>query len=207
MEDVLDLYAEPYDARRPAVNFDETSTQMVAETRVPIPPRSGRRERYDYEYQRHGTRNLFLFCEPLAGWRHVEVTQRRTMVDFAHQMRWLVDEAYPDAEKIRVVLDNLNTHRTASLYQAFPAAEARRIARRLEFHYTPKHGSWLNMAEIEFSVLARRVLRRRIPDEAILREEIQAVERERNEARATINWRFSTENARIKLHHLYPANN
>ncbi len=207
MEDVLDLYEEPYDARRPAVNFDETSTQLVAETRVPIPPRPGRRERYDYEYQRHGTRNLFLFCEPLAGWRHVEVTQHPTMVDFAHQMRWLVDEAYPDAEKIRVVLDNLNTHRTASLYQAFPAAEARRIARRLEFHYTPKHGSWLNMAEIEFSVLARRVLRRRIPDEAILREEIQAVERERNEARATINWRFSTENARIKLHHLYPANN
>ena len=207
MEDVLDLYAEPYDPQRPKVNFDETSTQLVAETRAPLPPQPGRRERYDYEYQRHGTRNLFLFCEPLAGWRHVEVTQRRTMIDFAHQMRWLVDEAYPDAEKIRVVLDNLNTHRAASLYQAFPAEEARRIARRLEFHYTPKHGSWLNMAEIEFSVLSRRVLRRRIPDEETLREELLAVERERNEARATINWRFSTEDARIKLHRLYPANN
>ena len=142
MEDVLDLYREPHDPQRPVVCFDETSKQLVAKKRSPIPPKPGRRERFDYEYQRNGTRNLFMvLCEPLAGWRHVAVTERRTMVDFAHQMRWLVDAAYPEAAKIRVVLDNLNTHRPASLYQAFPAAEARRIAKRLEFHYTPIHGS------------------------------------------------------------------
>ena len=144
MEDVLDLYAEPYDPQRPVVCFDETSTQMLAEARPSIPVEPGRPRRMDYEYRREGTRNLFLACEPLAGWRHVEVTERRTAVDFAHQMRWLVDEAYPDVPVVRLVLDNLNTHRMASLYQAFPAAEARRIAKRLEFHYTPKHGSWLN---------------------------------------------------------------
>ena len=144
MEDVLDLYAEPYDPKRPVVCFDETSTQLLAETRAPMPPRPGRTQRQDYEYRREGTRNLFLACEPLAGWRQVAVTQRRTMQDFAHQMRWLVDEAYPEVPVVRVVLDNLNTHRTASLYETFPAVEARRIAKRLEFHYTPKHGSWLN---------------------------------------------------------------
>ena len=153
MEDVLDLYAEPYDPKRPVVCFDETSKQLVAEKRAPIPAKAGRRERFDYEYQRNGTRNLFMTCEPLAGWRHVAVTGRRTMEDFAHQMRWLSDAAYPDAEKVRVVLDNLNTHRPASLYEAFEPKEARRVIQRLEFHYTPKHGSWLNMAEIEFSVL------------------------------------------------------
>ena len=158
MEDVLDLYAEPYDPERPVVCFDETSKQLLAEKRSPIPPKPARRERYDYEYQRNGTRNLFMLCEPLAGWRHVAVTERRTMVDFAQQMRWLADEAYPASEKIRVVLDNLNTHKPASLYETFEPKEARRIRKRLEFHYTPKHGSWLNMAEIEFSVLARRVL-------------------------------------------------
>ncbi len=205
MEDVLDLYAEPYDSQRPVVCFDETSKQLVAQKRSPIPAKRGRRERFDYEYKRNGTRNLFMSCEPLAGWRHVEVTERRTMVDFAHQMRWLVDEAYPDVEKIRVVLDNLNTHRPASLYQAFPAAEARRIVKRLEFHHTPKHGSWLNMAEIEFSVLARSCLRRRLPDESILCREIQALERERNAAPTTINWRFNTQDARAKLHRLYPS--
>ena len=147
MEDVLDLYAEPYDPKRPVVCFDETSTQLLAETRAPMPPRPGRPQRQDYEYRREGTRNLFLACEPLAGWRQVAVTQRRTMQDFAHQMRWLVDEAYPEVPVVRVVLDNLNTHRTASLYETFPAVEARRIAKRLEFHYTPKHGSWLNMPE------------------------------------------------------------
>ena len=155
MEDVLDLYGEPYDPKRPVVNFDETSKQLVAEKKAPIPAKPGRRERFDYEYKRNGTRNLFMFCEPLAGWRHVEVTERRTMVDFAHQMKWLVDEAYPEAEKIRVVLDNLNIHRPASLYQAFEPGEARRVLKRLEFHYTPKHGSWLNMAEIEFGVFSR----------------------------------------------------
>ncbi len=207
MEDVLDLYAEPYDPKRPVVCFDETSKQLLAEPRSPIPPKPGRLERYDYEYQRRGTRNLFMLCEPRAGWRHVAVTERRTMKDFAQQMRWMADTAYPAADKIRVVLDNLNTHRTASLYQAFSPEEARRIARRLEFHYTPKHGSWLNMAEIEFSVLGRRVLRRRIADEETLSQQVQALEAERNQSGATIDWRFSTEDARIKLHHLYPGNN
>ena len=144
MEDVLDLYAEPYDPKRPVVCFDETSTQLLAETRAPMPPRPGIPLRQDYEYRREGVHNLFLTCEPLAGWRQVAVTQRRTMQDFAHQMRWLMDEAYPEVPVVRVVLDNLNTHRTASLYETFPVVEARRIAKRLEFHYTPKHGSWLN---------------------------------------------------------------
>jgi len=207
MEDVLDLYAEPYNPERPVVCFDETSKQLLAEPRSPISPKPGRRERYDYEYQRQGTRNLFMLCEPLAGWRHVTVTERRTMVDFAQQMRWLADEAYPSAQKIRVVLDNLNTHKPASLYEAFEPKEAGRIRQRLEFHYTPKHGSWLNMAEIEFSVLARRVLRRRISDAETLSGEIAALEAERNQAGATIDWRFSTADARIKMHHLYPANN
>ena len=204
MEDVLDLYEEPHDPRRPVVCFDETSTQLLAETRPPLPPQRGWPRREDYEYRREGTRNLFLACEPLAGWRHVAVTERRTMQDFAHQMRWLVDEAYPEVETVRVILDNLNTHRPASLYESFPAAEARRIVKRLEFHYTPKHGSWLNMAEIEFSVLARSCLRRRLPNEDALRREIQALVWERNTAHATINWRFNTQGARTKLHHLYP---
>ena len=166
----LDLYEEPHDPQRPVVCFDETSTQLLAETRPPLPPRPGRPLRQDYEYRREGTRNLFLACEPLAGWRHVAVTERRTMQDFARRMRWLVDEAYPEAEVVRVVLDNLNTHRRASLYETFPAEEARRIARRLEFHYTPKHGSWLNIAEIEFSVLSRSCLRQRLSGEEALEE-------------------------------------
>ena len=164
MEDVLDLYGEPYDPNRPVVCFDETSKQLVSGKREHIPAREGLRERFDYEYQRNGTRNLFMTCEPLAGWRHVAVTERRTMTDFAHQMRWLADAAYPEAEKIRVVLDNpvsstgqaLNTHRPASLYEAFEPKEARRVIQRLEFHYTPKHESWLNMAEIEFSVFSNQ---------------------------------------------------
>ena len=204
MEDVLDLYAEPYAPQKPVVCFDETSTQLLAETRPALPAQPGRPARQDYEYRREGTRNLFLACEPLAGWRHVAVTERRTMQDFAHQMRWLVDEAYPEAQVVRPVLDNLNTHRTASLYETFPAAEARRIAQRLEFHYTPKHGSWLNMAEIEFSIFSRNCLRQRIPGEESLRREVHALERERNEARTTINWRFSIQDARTKLHRLYP---
>jgi len=205
MEDVLDLYAQPYDAQRPVVCFDETSTQLLGEAQPPIPARPGQAQRYDYEYQRQGTRNLFLFCEPKRGWRHVAITQQRTREDFAHQMRWLVDDAYPAVPVVRVVLDNLNTHRPASLYQTFPAARARRIAKRLEFHYTPKHGSWLNMAEIEFSVFGRRILRQRIAGEEALRGHVQALERQRNEHRASIDWRFSTEDARIKLHHLYPT--
>ncbi len=205
MEDVLDLYEEPYDPKRPKVCFDEATKQLIGDTRVAIPPKPGRLERFDYEYKRNGTCNLFMFCEPLTGWRHVEVTQRRTMVDFSHQMRWLVDEAYPQADKVRVVLDNLNTHRPASLYEAFEPAEARRILKRLEFHYTPKHGSWLNMAEIELSVLSKQCLARRIEDEQTLRREVAAYERERNESKAVINWRFTTQDARIKLHHIYPS--
>ena len=204
MEDVLDLYAEPYDPQRPVVCFDETSTQLLAETRPPLPAQPGRPRRQDYEYRREGTRNLFLACEPLAGWRHVAVTQRRTMQDFAHRMRWLVDEAYPDVLVVRVVLDNLNTHRTASLYETFPAPEARRIAKRLEFHYTPKHGSWLNMAEIEFSVLSRSCLRQRLSGEEALEREVQALVRERNAVQSVINWGFNTQSARTKLHRLYP---
>ena len=163
-EDVLDLYAKPHDPHRPVVCFDETSTQLLADVREPLPAQPGRPRRQDYEYRRAGTRNLFLTCEPRAGWRHVAITERRTMQDFAHQMRWLVDVAYPDAPVVRVVLDNLNTHRMASLYETFPAPEARRIVKRLEFHHTPKHASWLNMAEIEFSVLSRACLKRRNPD-------------------------------------------
>ncbi len=206
MEDVLDLYAEPYDPRRPVVCFDETSTQLLSEPRPPSQRSRDSRGDRTTLYRREGTRNLFLTCEPLQGWRHVAITQRRTQQDFARQMRWLVDEAYPEAPVVRVVLDNLNTHRPASLYEAFPAPEARRIVKRLEFHHTPKHGSWLNMAEIEFSVLARSCLRRRVPDEAALRREIQALEGERNAARASIHWRFNTQDARAKLHRLYPSN-
>ena len=204
MEDVLDLYAEPYDPKRPVVCFDETSTQLLAETRPALPPQPGQPLRQDYEYRREGTCNLFLTCEPLAGWRQVAVTERRTMQDFAQQMRWLVDEAYPAVAVVRVVLDNLNTHRVASLYETFPAQEARRIAKRLEFHYTPKHGSWLNMAEIEFSVLSRSCLRQRLPDAESLQREVGASVQERNEARVTVNWRFKTQDARTKLHRLYP---
>lgn len=205
MEDVLDLYAEPYDPQRPVVCFDESSTQLLADARPPLPVEPGKPRRQGYEYRREGTRNLFLACEPLAGWRHVAVTERRTIEDFAYQMRWLVDEAYPDVPVVRLVLDNLNTHRLASLYQTFEPAEARRIARRLEFHYTPKHGSWLNMAEIEFSIFSRGCLRKRLPDEESLCREVQALEQERNEAQARINWRFGILDARAKLHRLYPS--
>ena len=213
MEDALDLYEEPFDPQRPVLCFDETSKQLVVEKSSPIPAKPGRLERIDYEYQRNGTRNLFLFLEPQGGWRHVAVTERRTMQDFAHQMRWLVDEAYPEAEVVRLVLDNLNTHRPASLYETFPPAEARRILKRLEFHYTPKHGSWLNpvlsgvegMAEIELSVISRECLERRIPDEATLKGEIQALEAERNINDARVNWRFTSQHARSKLTHLYPS--
>ena len=205
MEDVLDLYAEPYDPARPVVCFDESSTQLLADTREPVPAGPGRPKRQDYEYRREGTRNLFLACEPKAGWRHVAITERRTKEDFACQMRWLVDEAYPDVSVVRLVLDNLNTHRAASLYEAFPPEEARRIAKRLEFHYTPKHGSWLNMAEIEFSVFSRGCLRQRIPDEESLCREVHALELERNQAQARINWQFTAQEARGKLRRLYPC--
>lgn len=204
MEDVLDLYEQPYDPHRPVVCFDETSKQLIKETRLPIPAVSGRRERYDYEYQRNGTRNLFMFFEPLRGWRHLEVTERRTAVDFAHQIKWLVDRVYPHAEVVCVVLDNLNTHNIASLYKAFEPSEARRIATRIEFHHTPKHGSWLDMAEIEFSVFARQCLDRRIPDELTLKRECAALELRRNSVHASVKWQFTSRDARTKLKNLYP---
>ena len=206
MEDVLDLYEQEYDAERPVVCFDETSKQLIGHTRAPIGARSGRVQRYDYEYKRNGTRNLFVFCEPKGGWRHVEVTERRTAVDFAEQMRWLVDEAYPDAPVIRLVLDNLNTHKFGSLYEAFEPSEARRIDRRLEFHHTPKHGSWLNMAEIELSVFSKQCLKGRVANEMELRKKIGALEAERNGAAVMIRWRFTTRDARHKLQHIYPLN-
>ena len=205
MGDVLALDTEPYDPRRPTVTFDETSRQLIAETRVPVPARPGQPRRDDYEYQRNGTRNLFLVCEPQAGWRHIEVTMQRTMHDFAHQMRWLVDDRYPDAKVIRVVLDNLNTHRPAALYETFAPAEARRILKKLELHYTPKHASWLNMAEIELSMVSRQCLAGRIPDEESLKRELTAYEKRRNAAHATIQWRFTVQKARRKLHRLYPS--
>ena len=204
MEHVLDLYEQPYDPLHPKVCFDETNKQLIEETRQPPPARPGQVARYDYEYKRNGTRNLFLFFEPLVGQRHIEVTQRRTKQDFAHQMRWLVDVAYPNAECVEVVLDNLNTHKPASLYETFPPAEANRILKRLNFHYTPKHGSWLNMAEIEFSVILRQ-LGPRVPDEQTLKRRAKAIEDSRNGAHSTVDWQFTSEDARVRLAHLYPS--
>lgn len=204
MEDVLDLYAQPYDPRRPVVGFDERPLQLLDETREPMAPAPGRVRRIDYEYRRNGTGNVFTTVEPLTGWRHVEVTERRTAVDFAHQMQWLVDVAYPDAKVVRVVLDNLNIHTLASLYTAFPAAEARRIARKLEFHPTPKHGSWLNVAECELAVLSNQCLNRRLPTLTAVRREVAAWERQRNTDGTPIRWLFTTAQARRKLSHVYP---
>jgi hypothetical protein len=205
MEDVLDLYAEPYDPRRPYVCFDECPYQLVSEVRPPLPTRPGAAEKVDYEYKREGTCNLFLFVQPQIGWRHVDVTDRRTAQDFASCMRDLVDVYFPQAERIRVVLDNLNTHTLAALYTTFSPAEARRIARKLEFHYTPKHGSWLNMAEIELAVLNGGCLNRRLPSQDRVRAEITAWEDERNAQKRPITWSFTTATARIKLDHLYPT--
>lgn len=205
MEDVLDLYAEPPDPLRPKVCFDETSRQVLAEVREPLPAQPGQRERVDYEYRRNGTCNLFLFVDPEAGWRHVEVTAQRTQRDFARQMKWLVDERFPQAPVVRVVLDNLNTHRPASLYEAFEPAEARRVLKRLEFHYTPKHGSWLNMAELELSVFERICWDRRLGTVNRLKRETRQLERERNAAHTQVHWRFTTEKARIHLQHVYPS--
>ena len=205
MEDVLDLYEQPRDPRRPTVCFDELPYQLLGEVQPPLPARPGRPGRYDYEYERRGTANLFLCFEPKRGWRHVDVTERRTKGDFARQMRALVDRHYPEATVIRVVLDNLNTHTGGALYEVFEPAEARRILRKLEFHSTPKHGSWLNQAEIELSALSGQCLDRRIPDDATLRAEVAAWERERNRAGARVEWRFTTALARGKLDHLYPT--
>jgi hypothetical protein len=205
MEDVLDLYAEPYDPLRPVVGFDEASKQLIIETRASLPAKPGQVERYDYAYKRNGTRNLFMFLEPLAGQRQVDVTDQRTKQDFAHCMQWLVAEAYPEAECIRVVMDNLNTHTIAALYETFEPAEANRLRQRLEFHYTPKHGSWLNMAEIEFSVFARQAWAGYIPDEQTLKRHVKMLVDQRNLQHATVNWSFTSQDARVKLHRLYPS--
>ena len=204
MEDVLDVYALPYDPKRPVVCFDESPVQLIAETRKPLPPKPGQPERFDYEYKRNGTRNLFFFFQPLAGRRHVLIREHRTKVDYAYAMRYLVDELFPEADVVVVVQDNLNTHTPAALYEAFEPAEAKRIMDRLEFHYTPKHGSWLNMVEIELGILSEQCLDARIPDEETLQCKVKAWERARNERRATVNWRFSTSDARVKLSRLYP---
>lgn len=205
MEDVLQLYTNVYDPDYPLVCFDESSKQFIAETRKPLPAEPGQPERFDYEYQRLGVSNLFMFFEPLTGWRHVEVTDQRTQIDYAQQMKYLVDERYPQAKKITIVQDNLNTHMGASLYKAFIPAEARRILDKLEFHYTPKHGSWLNMAEIELSVLTRQCLDRRIPDKNLLKQEVAAWEERRNQISCKADWQFTTVDARIKLKRLYPS--
>ena len=201
----MDLYEEPPDPRRPLVCFDELPYQIVAETRVPVPGRPGRPARVDYEYRRNGTANVFMSVAPHLRWRHVSITDRRTQQDFAHEMRALVDEYFPDAAVIRLVSDNLNTHTAAALYATFPPAEARRLARKLEFHHTPKHGSWLNMAEIELSVVSAQCLDRRLGDRATLEREAAAWEAERNQARATIEWRFTSAAARTKLQRVYPV--
>lgn len=204
MENVLDVYQRPYDPKRPQVCMDETSKQLLADVQPSIPMQPGYPERQHYEYEREGVANLFMFVEPLAGKRHVKVSDRRTKVDWAHAMRELSDVHYPEADVIVVVLDNLNTHSPASFYEAFPAAEAHRLANRFEFHYTPKHGSWLNIAEIELSALGRQCLARRIPDQPRLISEVAAWENERNASVVKVHWRFTTADARIKLAHLYP---
>jgi len=205
MEEVLDLYAQPYDARYPVVCVDESPYQMVGEVHQPSLAQPGTPQRYDCQYQRNGTCTLFVFFEPRNGWRHVEVTDRRTKRDSAQCMRMLVDGYCPEAEMIRVVVDNLNTHTPAALYEAFPAAEAHRLLQRLESHYTPKHGSWLNTVEIELSVLAGQCLKRRLPDKETVQHEVAAWERQRNDAKATVQWRFTTDKARTKLQCLYPS--
>lgn len=205
MEDVLEVYTRPYDPRFPQVCLDETSTQLLAETRPPLPMRPGRPERYDYEYERQGVGNLFMLFEPLRGWRHVKVRERRTKADWAWCIKELVEVCYPQAQRVVLVMDNLNTHTPAALYEVFPPAEARRLAERLEIHYTPKHGSWLNMAEIELSILVRQCLDRRIPDLAALTQQVTAWEERRNAHGSTVDWRFTTADARIRLRHLYPS--
>jgi hypothetical protein len=205
METVLDLYEEEPDPRRPRVCFDEQPYQMLSEVEAPLPRECGQPLRQDYQYQREGTCNLFLFFSPDTGWREVKVTDQRTAIDFAHCMRDLVDLHCPDADVVRVVLDNLNIHSPASLYEAFEPAEARRIAKKLEFVFTPKHGSWLNMAEIELSVMTRQCLDRRLPSRERVATEVTAWVKDRNASRATVQWRFTNAHARTKLQRLYPS--
>jgi hypothetical protein len=204
MEDVLDVYKRPYDPRRPVVGMDETSKQLVADVRIPIPAKAGRPQRYDVEYHRRGVANVFMFTEPLGGWRRVSVTSHRKKLDWAEQIRILLEQDYPDAEVVVLVMDNLNTHNIGSLYEAFPPAKARQLARRLEIHYTPKHGSWLNVAEIELSVLSRQCLDRRMGSMQRLESECSSWNVRRNGLHKGIDWPFTTDDARIKLKRLYP---
>jgi hypothetical protein len=205
MEEILAVYTRPRDPQRPLVCLDETSKQLILETRAVIPMKPGRQARSDYEYERNGVANLFMMFAPLEGWRHVKVTDRRTAVDYAHALKDLSDKHFPDAEKIVLVQDNLNTHVKASLYEAFPAPEARRIVERFEWHYTPKHGSWLDMAESELGVLSVQCLNRRISDKKSLIRETAAWGKYRNKHHAKADWQFTTDDARIKLRHLYPS--
>jgi len=205
MEDVLEVYTRPRNRARPLVCLDEAMKQLVRQTRMPIPMQPGRYARIDYEYERNGTANLFMLFAPLEGWRHVKVTDRHTAIDYAHVLRDLADIHFPDADKIVLVQDNLNTHCPASLYRAFPPHEARRLVERFEWHFTPKHGSWLDMAETELSVLSRQCLNRRIADKTLLETEVSAWQADRNKNNAKADWHFSTGDARIKLKHLYPA--
>ena len=204
MEDILEVYKRPYDPMNPVVCMDESSKQQIKEVREAIEAKKGKPERYDTEYERNGVSNLFMFFEPLGGWRHVEVTNQRTAIDWGKQIQLLVDQHYSDVNKITLVMDNLNTHVGASIYKAFPPEEARRILNKLEIHYTPKHGSWLNMAEIELSILSRQCLDRRIPDQKTLKTEVKVWMEKRNNHSSPMNWRFTTEDARIKLERLYP---
>jgi hypothetical protein len=205
MEDILAVYTLPHDPEFPLVCFDEATKQLIKETRLPVPMQPGRPARVDYEYERNGTANMFMMFAPLEGWRHVKVTDRHTAVDYAHALKDLSDIHFPNARKIRLVQDNLNTHKPASLYEAFPAEEARRLVERFEWRYTPKHGSWLDMAESELGVLSSQCLDRRIGDKQTLIHETAAWETDRNQHHAKANWRFTTETARIKLKHLYPS--
>jgi hypothetical protein len=205
MEDVLSLYKQPYDEDYPQVCLDEKLVTLHGDVVDPLPVQPGYPERVDYEYERIGTANLFVMVERLSGYRHVEVTERRTAVDYARQLQWLADVRYPQAKKIRLLQDNLNTHRLANLYLVFPPEEARRLTERFEVHYTPAHASWLNMAEIEIGIFERGCLRRRVASVAVLHQRVAALERERNAAHATINWRFTTGDARVRLARFYPA--
>lgn len=205
MEDILEVYKRPYNPSHPLVCMDETSKQHIGETRIPIPAEPGQPEKYDYEYERNGVSNIFMIYEPLGGQRHVIVTDRRTKIDWAECIKNITDIHFPFAEKITLIMDNLNTHKPSSLYEAFAPEEARRILNRLEIHYTPKHGSWLNMAEIEFSVLQRQCLDCRIPDQEYLKRTIADWESDRNRKDVKVNWQFTTEDARIKLRRLYPS--
>lgn len=204
MEDVLDLYHQPYNSKRPVVCQDEKPIQLIRETRIPIPAKPSRTERFDYEYERNGTAVNFMFCEPLNGWRKVNIRKRRTDIDWAFEIEELLEQDYPNAEVVVLVCDNLNTHKIASLYEAFEPDKARRLAKRLDIHYTPKHGSWLNIAEIELSVLTKQCLARRMPDIETLRQETKTWHQDRNLKHKTVDWQFSTQDARIKLKRLYP---